>query len=237
MVSCWQQSIRRSYSTQIHHISTNTFLALTNHLQKQEKKHSCPSPLLFHPMQPKKPQCLLQVASPEFVRKNLNYISKIHPYNLYILIHIIFYSECRRCEHIIHVTKYVYCINHAHTHLSSLQKSAVPKSQTRPDPSCLDHLEILQCVVPMETDGIGRYQLVETWKVRCLSASTNGFQHDWRLDINGLRNLISFQIVDVPYWMYCNLSFEKKRGINRKFWWCSFQNTVFALSVSNDKYL
>lgn len=42
----------------------------------------------------------------------------------------------------------------------------VPLPDPSPQPSSyVDHLEILQCLVPMETDGIGGYQLVATWKV------------------------------------------------------------------------
>ncbi len=131
-------------------------------------------------MQPKKPQCLLQVASPEFVRKNLNCISKIHPYNLYILlIHIIFYYSVEGVNILSTLQNTCTVLYQPCSHTSFItSRICCSTSQTRPDPSCLDHLEILQCLVPMETDGIGGYQLVETWKVRCLSASTNGFQHD-----------------------------------------------------------
>lgn len=86
---------------------------------------------------------------------------------------------CRRSQHIINHIRHILCIVLKHAHTKNFHHFKIclfPSRQIFPPSTYLDHLEILQCLVPMKTDGIGGYQLVETWKIRRLpwGKATNG---------------------------------------------------------------
>lgn len=144
-------------------------------------------------MQPKIPQCLLQGASPQNSSEPERCWTQDPSHTLCILIHITFYSVemCRRSQHIINHIRHILCIVLKHAHTKNFHHFKIclfPSRQIFPPSTYLDHLEILQCLVPMKTDGIGGYQLVETWKIRRLP---------WGKATNGPEKKTPFQIHDV----------------------------------------
>lgn len=131
---------------------------------------------------------------------------------------------CRRSQHIINHIWHILCIVlktcSRKKKRSSLQNLLFPS--TPPPSTYLDHLEILQCLVPMKTDGIGGYQFVETWKIRRLpwGKATNGpgkKRHS--------KSMISWErkVLNV----HPNLSFLEIKYINWNCWCC----TVFYMKL------